>query len=67
MCMCICAQMEGGACVCVGGGGGGRLTVYLHGLALFLLKVVCIYCWGGSEILSFYDSNQLCQHQEGLG
>ena len=49
------------------GGGGGGLTVYLHGLALFLLKVVCIYCWGGSEILSFYASNQLCQDQEELG
>ena len=67
MCMCICAQMELEGGVCGGGGGGGRLTVYLHGLALFLLKVVCIYCWGGSEILSFYASNQLCQDQEELG
>ena len=50
-----------------GGGGGGRLTVYLHGLAVFLLKVCTYTVGGGSEILSFYDSNQLCQHQEGLG
>ena len=67
MCMCICAQMEGGVCVGGGGGGGGRLTVYLHGLAVFLLKVCTYTVGGGSEILSFYDSNQLCQHQEGLG
>ena len=60
MCMCICAQMEGGVC------GGETYSVFTW-VGLIPVEGVYIYCWGGSEILSFYASNQLCQHQEGLG
>ena len=50
--------------MCVGGGGE-TYSVFTW-VDFIHVEVVCIYC-GGSEILSFYASNQLCQHQEGLG
>ena len=65
MCMCICAQMEGG--VCVGGRGGGETYSVFTWVGLIPVKGCVHILLGGSEILSFYASNQLCQHQEGLG
>ena len=51
-----------------GGGGGGETYSVFTWVGLIPVEGVYIYCWGGgSEILSFYASNQLCQHQEGLG
>ena len=45
MCMCICAQMEGGVCVCGGGGRGETYSVFTW-VGLIPVEGVYIYCWG---------------------
>ena len=50
-----------------GGEGGGETYSVFTWVGLIPVKGCVHILLGGSEILSFYASNQLCQHQEGLG